>query len=92
MTNAVSNPKSLKQKFSNAFWVANGVELLERLAYYAVFIVITLYLSNVWGFSDIEAGAISGVFSACCIYFHCFRELMPIKLDFVRLSFWLSLY
>jgi dipeptide/tripeptide permease len=52
------------KKFSKAFWVANGVELLERLAYYAVFIVITLYLSNVWGFSDVEAGIISGAFSA----------------------------
>ena len=50
-------------KFTKAFWVANSVELLERLAYYAVFIVITLYLSNVWGFTDIEAGIISGVFS-----------------------------
>ena len=51
-------------KFSKPFWVANFVELLERLAFYAVFIVITLYLSNVWGFSDIQAGLISGVFSA----------------------------
>ena len=50
--------------FSKPFWVANFVELLERLAYYAVFIVITLYLSNVWGFSDIEAGVIAGLFSA----------------------------
>jgi dipeptide/tripeptide permease len=52
------------KNFTRAFWVANSVELLERLAYYAVFIVITLYLSNVWGFSDIEAGFISGAFSA----------------------------
>jgi dipeptide/tripeptide permease len=52
------------KNFTRAFWVANWVELLERLAYYAVFIVITLYLSNVWGFSDIEAGFISGTFSA----------------------------
>ena len=51
-------------KYTKAFWTANVVELLERLAYYAVFIVITLYLSNVWGFSDIEAGVIAGVFSA----------------------------
>lgn len=51
-------------KFSKAFWIANFVELLERLAYYAVFIVITLYLSNVWGFSDIQAGIIAGLFSA----------------------------
>ncbi|MGL4956338.1 MAG: MFS transporter [Bacteroidales bacterium] len=52
------------KNFTRAFWVANSVELLERLAYYAVFIVITIYLSNVWGFTDIEAGIISGVFSA----------------------------
>jgi dipeptide/tripeptide permease len=30
--------------FPKNFWVANGVELLERAAYYGVFIVITLYL------------------------------------------------
>ena len=51
-------------KYTKAFWTANVVELLERLAYYAVFIVITLYLSNVWGFSDVEAGIVAGVFSA----------------------------
>ena len=82
MTNAVSNPKSLKQKFSNAFWVANGVELLERLAYYAVFIVITLYLSNVWGFSDIEAGAISGVFSASLYLLPLFSGAYADKIGF----------
>lgn len=54
--------------FSRAFWVANTVELLERLAYYAVFIVLTLYLSNIWGFSDVVAGVISGIFSAM-LYF-----------------------
>ncbi|PVX52586.1 dipeptide/tripeptide permease [Balneicella halophila] len=53
-----------KKGFSRAFWVANSVELLERLAYYAVFIVITLYLSNILGFTDGQAGIISGAFSA----------------------------
>ena len=50
-------------KYSKAFWTANTAEMLERMAYYAVFIVITFYLSNTLGFSDIEAGIISGVFS-----------------------------
>ena len=50
-------------KFSKAFWIANSVELLERAAYYGVFIVITLYLSRIYGFSDMEAGMISGLFS-----------------------------
>ena len=50
-------------KYSKAFWTANTAEMLERMAYYAVFIVITFYLSNTLGFSDIEAGLISGLFS-----------------------------
>ncbi len=54
---------SNKVKFSKAFWIANSVELLERAAYYGVFIVITLYLSRIYGFSDMEAGMISGLFS-----------------------------
>jgi len=51
-------------RFSRAFWVANGVELLERAAWYGVFVAITLYLSRILGFSDMEAAAVSGIFSA----------------------------
>jgi len=69
-------------KFSKAFWVANSVELLERLAYYAVFIVITLYLSNVWGFSDIEAGLISGLFSATLYLLPTFAGAYADKIGF----------
>lgn len=50
-------------KFSKAFWVSNTVELFERMAYYAIFIVLTIYLSNTMGFNDVEAGMISGLFS-----------------------------
>ena len=51
-----------KIKFSKAFWVANTVELFERAAYYGVFIVITLYLSRILGFNDIQAAGIAGIF------------------------------
>ena len=34
-------------KFPSSFWIANAVELLERAAYYAFFIAITLYLTRV---------------------------------------------
>lgn len=50
--------------FPRAFWVANFVELLERAAWYGVFVAITLYLSRILAFSDIEAATVSGVFSA----------------------------
>lgn len=69
-------------KFSKPFWVANFVELLERLAYYAVFIVITLYLSNVWGFSDIEAGYIAGAFSAMLYLLPIFAGAISDKIGF----------
>ena len=69
-------------KFSKAFWVANSVELLERLAYYAVFIVITLYLSNVLGFSDGEAGIIAGCFSALLYLLPTFMGAYADKIGF----------
>lgn len=55
--------KTAKKGFTSAFWVANSVELFERMAYYAVFIVLTIYLSTTLGFNDFEASMISGLFS-----------------------------
>ncbi len=40
------------------------VELLERGAWYGVFVAITLYLSRILGYSDVEAATTSGIFSA----------------------------
>ena len=55
-------------RFPRPFWVANGIELLERAAYYGMFIALVVYLSRVVGFSDVAAGFIGGLFSAL-IYF-----------------------
>lgn len=57
------SPPTNAKGFSKAFWVSNTVELFERMAYYAVFIVLTIYLSNILGFNDFEASMISGLFS-----------------------------
>lgn len=58
-----NSPKTTKKGFTSAFWVANSVELFERMAFYAVFIVLTIYLSTTLGFNDFEASMISGLFS-----------------------------
>jgi len=50
-------------KFPKAFWIANSVELLERAAFYAFFISITIYLTRIVGFNDIWSGLIGAVFS-----------------------------
>ncbi len=71
-----------KKGFSRAFWIANTVELLERAAYYGVFIVITLYLSRILGFSDVEAAFIAGTFSAGLYFFPVFSGALADKIGF----------
>jgi MFS family permease len=48
--------------FHPTFWVANGMELFERLAYYGQAIVFVIYLRNNLGFSEAQAGTLSGIF------------------------------
>jgi dipeptide/tripeptide permease len=69
-------------KFPKAFWTANTVELFERAAYYAVFIAITLYLSRVVGFSDIDAGWIGGMFAAGLYFLPPFTGAYADKIGF----------
>ncbi|MEW6004876.1 MAG: MFS transporter [Stygiobacter sp.] len=54
--------QKIKQGFHRSFWVANGMELFERLAYYGQQIVFMIYLRNNLGFSESEAGQLSGIF------------------------------
>ena len=58
-----NSPQNATKGFTKAFWVSNSVELFERMAYYAMFIVLTIYLSSILGFNDFEASMISGLFS-----------------------------
>ncbi|MGQ1785494.1 MFS transporter [Saccharicrinis sp. GN24d3] len=73
-----------KRKFTPAFWTANFAELLERAAYYGVFIVITLYLSRILAFDDIEAAAIAGTFSALLYLLPTFAGAYADKIGFKK--------
>ena len=81
----MTTKKQEKIKFSKAFWVANTVELFERAAYYGVFIVITLYLSRILGFNDIQAASIVCI---CCPHS---PERWPIRSVSATRCYWLSL-
>ncbi|MDP2038073.1 MAG: MFS transporter [Ignavibacteria bacterium] len=52
----------LKSGFHPSFWVANVMELFERLAYYGQQIVFMIYLRNNLHFTETEAGQLSGIF------------------------------
>jgi dipeptide/tripeptide permease len=70
--------------FPRAFWTANVVELFERAAYYAVFIAITLYPTNIVGFDDIDAAWISGTFAAGLYFLPPFTGALADKIGFRR--------
>lgn len=72
------------QGYSRAFWVSNTVEMFERMAYYAIFIVITLYLSNTLGFNDLESSMISGLFSGGLYLLPIFTGAYADKIGFRR--------
>ncbi len=54
--------QEVREGFHPTFWVANGMELFERLAYYGQQIVFMVYLRNRLGFTEAEAGQLSGLF------------------------------
>jgi dipeptide/tripeptide permease len=68
--------------FPRTFWTANIVELFERAAYYGVFIAITLYLSRIVGFDDIEAAWIGGIFAAGLYFLPPFTGALADKIGF----------
>ncbi len=54
--------KEIRDGFHRTFWVANIMELFERLAYYGQQIVFVVYLKEKVGFTVSQATQISGVF------------------------------
>src|SRR6187551_1601989 len=54
--------REFREGFSATFWIANTLELFERLAFYGMKAVLTVYLANKVGLVE-EAGTLAGVFS-----------------------------
>jgi dipeptide/tripeptide permease len=71
-----------KWNFGKTFWIANGVELFERAAYYGTFIALVLFLTNIVGYSDIEAGWVGGIFSALIYFLPLFTGAISDKIGF----------
>jgi len=70
--------------FPKDFWLANLMELCERAAYYGFFIVLTLYLTDLVGFTDIETGIIVGLFYGLLYLFPTFVGAYVDKIGFKK--------
>jgi len=62
IVNLSEKTRSFRTGFHTTFWIANFMELFERLAYYGQQIVFMIYMRNRLGFSESEAGQLSGIF------------------------------
>jgi proton-dependent oligopeptide transporter, POT family len=58
---AVSTPAVVP--FPRNFYVANAIELFERLAFYGAYVVLSLYLTSVVGLDDIAAGDVMALYA-----------------------------
>lgn len=63
MTDSQSTLSKIRTGFSPVFWVANTVELFERLAFYASKAILSFYLANTLGIELSTAGWLIGMFA-----------------------------
>lgn len=80
---------SIKQKLSSVyslfpgpFWVANIMELFERLAYYGQATVLSLFLRDHLKFDEVEAGQLSSIFGGLIYLLPIFAGALADKFGF----------
>jgi len=78
----LGHPEKLNWRFPRTFWFANGAELCERAAYYGMFITLMRYLNQDIGFTDIQAGLVSALFSGFIYFFPTFMGILADKIGF----------
>ena len=74
--------QEIRTGFHPTFWVANGMELFERLAYYGQATVLSIYLRNTLKFSEIEAGQLSSIFGGLLYLLPVFAGTLADKFGF----------
>ncbi len=60
--NISSGFQKLKSGFQTQFWIANFMELFERLAYYGQATILSIFLRDHLKFNEIQAGQLSSIF------------------------------
>ncbi len=84
MVDSLHPEAKLSWRFPKTFWVANTAELLERAAFYGMFIALVVYLTRSIGFSDKHAGYLSACFASLLYLLSTFLGAMADKIGFRR--------
>ncbi len=76
--------KNLKEGFHTSFWVANGMELFERLAYYGQATILSIFLRDHLKFNEIQAGQLSSIFGGLIYLLPIFAGALADKFGFKK--------
>lgn len=79
-----SRMRKFFQSFHRSFWVANSLELFERLAYYAQAAVMSIFLRNYLNFSVVDATTLSSIFGLLVYLLPIFAGTFADKYGFRR--------
>jgi len=80
-TNGVAQ---MKTRFQPSFWVANGMELFERLAYYGQATILSVFLRDHLRFDEVEAGQLSSIFGGLIYFLPIFAGALADKFGFKK--------
>lgn len=77
-----SKIKEIIDGFKKSFWVANIMELFERVAYYGQATILSIYLRDYLKFTETEAGQLSSVFGGLIYFLPIFAGAIADKIGF----------
>lgn len=76
--------EQLKTGFQHSFWVANGMELFERLAYYGQATILSVFLRDHLKFDEVQAGQLSSIFGGLIYFLPIFAGALADKFGFKK--------
>lgn len=79
-----SGAAKIKSGFQPTFWVANGMELFERLAYYGQATILSVFLRDHLRFDEVEAGQLSSIFGGLIYFLPIFAGALADKFGFKK--------
>lgn len=74
----------VKNGFQTSFWVANVMELFERIAYYGQATILSIFLRNHLKFDAIETGQLSSIFGGLIYFLPIFAGALADKFGFKK--------
>ena len=76
-----------RSSFPGVFWVANTVEVLERFAYYGIFMTFYAYMEDL-GFSRDDLGLVQSIFLFISYFVPVFSGTFADRFGFKKVSFY----